>query len=149
MGIIHRVDHVAIGVNDIEKAAAFMLDVLGAEQLKGPKTNEREGFVFHQFTLAGSKMELVAPVVAGEGGVGRYLSKAGEGLHHLSVSVENAQEAIKHFESKGIRVLGTRDDKSSWRHFYLHPQDTFGASIQVFERRPKAGTAPSVAKLDD
>ncbi len=135
MRIIKTLAHVAIGVEDLEKARTFLCDVLGAVPEMEPKTNPHEGFTFQHFELGGAQVELVTPVVPGEGGVGRYIAKQGEGLHHMSMRVESAQEALKHFESKGIRILGTSGDKSQWRYFYLHPQDTFGALIQISEGR--------------
>ncbi len=142
MGIIKTLDHVAIGVDDIDKARQFLCDVLGAVPKHPEKTVHQEGFVFQAFALGGHELELVTPVVPREGGVGRYIAEHGEGLHHLSMGVENAQESMKFFESKGIRILGTSSDKSEWRYYYLHPADTFGALIQIYEEwTPEARAA--------
>jgi len=84
----------------------------------------------------GKKLELVAPTTPGEGGVGRYIEKQGQGFHHLSISVDDLQEAIEYFRSHGIRVLADSFENPQWKHCYLHPQDTFGALIQVFEENP-------------
>lgn len=143
MGIIKRLDHVAVGVKDIEKATKFFCEVLGAEPVRPVRTNDREGFTFQKLELGGAAVELITPVTLGEGGVGRYIAKQGEGLHHLSMVVENAQEAIKFFESKGIGLLGTHPDKSRWRGFYLDPKDTYGALIQISERWRNRPSVPS------
>ena len=81
-------------------------------------------------------MEIVSPTEPGAGGVGRYLSKHGEGFHHLSISVGNLDEAIRYFESQGLRVLAPNKSDPNWKHCYLHPQDTHGALVQVFEETP-------------
>ena len=133
MSIFKRVDHVSIGVNDLEAARRLFVDVLGGEPMRDVGTNEGESFQWTTFKLGGKKVELVAPTKPGEGGVGRYLAKRGEGFHHLSLSVENLAEAIAYFESKGLRVLAPSTDNPQWKHFYLHPQDTHGALVQVFE----------------
>ena len=133
MGIIKRVDHVAIGVKDMQKAQKLFLEDLGGETHLDAGTVPSEGFRWQQFMLGGKKLELVSPLKPGEGGVGRYIATHGEGLHHLSVTVENVPQAVKFFKSKGIGVLGASLDFSQWRHFYLHPKDTFGALIQVIE----------------
>ena len=136
MGIFKRLDHVSIGVRDMEKARRLFCEVLGGEEL--PDTgNSPEGFDWFTFKLGGKKMELVSPHKVGEGGVGRYIEKYGEGFHHISISVENLEEAIRYFESKGIRVLAPNFDRDAWKHCYLHPKDTFGAMIQVFEENAK------------
>jgi methylmalonyl-CoA epimerase len=137
MSIFKRLDHVSIGVVDMEAARRLFVDVLGGKPLRDVGTNEAEGFRWTTFKLGGKKVELVSPTTPGEGGVGRFLAKRGDGFHHLSISVENLQEAIRYFESKGLRILAANSDNADWKHFYLHPQDTFGALIQVFEETPR------------
>ena len=133
MTIFKRLDHVSIGVNDFEAARRLFVDVLGGEPMRDVGTNEAGGFQWTTFKLGGKKVEIVSPTKPGEGGVGRYLAKRGEGFHHISISVENLAEAIQYFESKGLRVLAPSTDNPKWKHFYLHPQDTHGALLQVFE----------------
>lgn len=137
MSIFKRLDHVSICVEDMESARRLFVDVLGAEPLRDLGVNNAEGFQWVTFKLGGKKLELVSPTTAGEGGVGRYLAKRGEGFHHLSISVENLPEAIGYFESHGIRVLASNSDDPNWKHCYLHPQDTHGALVQVFEENER------------
>ncbi len=47
--------------------------------------------------------------------------------------MDDLAEARAYFESNGVRVLGYSDERRSFKHFYLHPKDTFGALIQIFE----------------
>ena len=137
MSIFKRLDHVSIGVHDMDAARRLFIDILGGQPLKDTGVNERESFRWATFMLGGKKLELVAPTTPGEGGVGRYLAKHGEGFHHLSISVENLAAAIRYFESHGVRVLAPNTDNPNWKHCYLHPQDTHGALVQVFEETPK------------
>ncbi len=136
MSVFKRLDHVAIGVKDLEAAKRLFVDVLGGEPLRD-KGSSPEGFDWFTFRLGGKKVELVAPHVLGQGGVGRYVAKRGEGFHHLSIAVDNLREAITYFESRGIRILAPNFERETWKHCYLHPQDTFGALIQVFEENPQ------------
>ena len=131
MSILKRFDHVSIGVKDAEKARALFLDMLGGEELSD-KGSSSEGFDWFTFNLGGKKMEVVSSTRDGSG-VGRYVEKHGEGFHHISIAVDNLKEAIAYFESKNLRVLGANFDSESFKHCYLHPKDTFGAMIQVFE----------------
>ncbi|MEK7795524.1 MAG: VOC family protein [Candidatus Hydrogenedentota bacterium] len=132
MSIIRRFDHVSIGVTDIECAKRLFVDVLGGEPL-ADQGSSSEGFDWFTFRLGGNKMELVTPHAPGQGGVGRYIQGHGEGFHHVSIAVQDLREAIAYFESKGVRVLSPNFEKDAWRHCYLHPKDTFGALIQIFE----------------
>jgi len=131
--VFKRLDHVSIGVLDMQAAQKLFCDLLGGELLKDAGDSEDEGFRWITFMLGGKKVELVSPHQPGEGGVVRYLEKNGEGFHHLSFSVPDLEEAKKFCESNQLRVLGYSQEPSSFRHFYMHPKDTFGALIQVFE----------------
>lgn len=133
MAIFERLDHVSIGVRDLDAARRLFCDVLGGTPMPDAGSNPAEGFDWFTFRLGGKKLELVAPTVPGEGGVGRYIEKNGEGFHHLSISVRDLNEAIRYFESKGVRILAVSQANPEWKHCYLHPKDTFGALIQVFE----------------
>lgn len=135
--VFQRLDHVSIGVVDIARAERLFVDVFGAAPLTDRGDNAAEGFRWATYLLGGKKVELVSPAQVGEGGVGRYIAKRGEGFHHLSISVGNLADAIEYFESRGIRVLAANFDNPQWRHCYLHPQDTCGALIQVFEENEK------------
>jgi methylmalonyl-CoA epimerase len=129
--VFKRLDHVSIGVFDIEAAQKLFCDQLGGELLKDAGSSNDEGFRWITFLLGGKKIELVSPT--GEGGVGRYLDKNGEGFHHLSFSVSDLEAAKEFCDNNHLRVLGYNPEPSSFRHFYMHPKDTFGALIQVFE----------------
>ena len=132
MGIFKRLDHVSIGVKDMAKATRLFREVFGAEPFRD-EGHSPEGFKWATFIMGGKKVELVSPDIPGEGGVGRYIEKYGEGFHHISISVADLREAIAHFEKNGVRVFHADFESPGWKHCYLHPADTFGAMIQVFE----------------
>ncbi len=104
MSIFKRLDHVSIGVENMDAARRLFVEVFGGEPLKDVGANEAEGFRWTTFKLGGKKVELVSPTMPGEGGVGRYITKHGQGYHHISISVANLEEAIQYFESNGLRV---------------------------------------------
>ncbi len=137
MSVFQRLDHVSIGVNDLAAAKRLFVDVLGGVPLRDVGVNASEAFEWFTFKLGGKKLELVSATQRGEGGVGRYLEKHGEGFHHLSISVANLDEAIRYFEAHGLRVLAPSKSDPNWKHCYLHPQDTHGALVQVFEENEK------------
>jgi len=130
--VFSRLDQVSIGVLDMDKAQTLFCDLLGGERLEDAGSSPQEGFSWITFMLGGKKVELVTPHEPGEGGVGRYLAGRGEGFHHLSFSVEDLVAAKDHLELNGLRTLGYVGE-GTFKHFYIHPADSFGALIQVFE----------------
>ena len=131
--MLTRLDHISIGVMDMERAKTLFCEVLGGEPLPDEGESKVAGFDWTTFLLGGKKVELVTPRATGEGAIGQYIAKYGEGFHHLSCAVDDLAEARTYFESNGVRVLGYNDERPSFKHFYLHPKDTFGALIQIFE----------------
>lgn len=133
MSIFRRLDHVSIGVHDHEKAEKLFIDIFGGERMGDAGVSATESFRWSTFKLGGKKLELVSATEPGAPGVGRYLEKHGEGMHHLSISVDDLAQAIEYFQAKGLRVLAENVSNPLWKHCYLHPADTFGVLIQVFE----------------
>ena len=78
--MLKRLDHVSIGVLDIDKAKTLFCEVLGGVPLPDKGESAADGFNWMTFLLGGKKVELVTPRVAGEGGVGQYLAKYGGGI---------------------------------------------------------------------
>ena len=129
--MLKRLDHVSIGVLDMDKAQALFCDILGAEILPDAGQSEDAGFDWITFMLGGKKVEIVSPHVHGEGGIGKYLAKKGEGLHHMTLAVDNLDEAMKYFESHNIRILSVNRSSANFQHFFLHPKDTFECGLVV------------------
>lgn len=133
MSIFTRLDHVSIGVHDLEAAKRLFIEVFGGKPLPDAGTNADEAFSWFTFKLGGKKLELVSPTAPGAGGVGRYLQKRGEGFHHISIAVADLDKALEHFARHNLRVLAVNRENPLWKHCYLHPHDTHGALVQVFE----------------
>ena len=135
--MLKRLDHVSIGVLNMDKARELFCEILGGEILPDAGESAAAGFNWITFLLGGKKVELVTPTTPGKGGVGEYLEKYGEGFHHISCAVDHLEESRSYFEQNGLRVIGYNDENASFKHYYLHPKDTFGALIQIFEETDK------------
>ena len=58
--MLKRLDHVSIGVLDLEKARELFCEVLGGEPLPDEGDSKNEGFQWFTFLLGGKKVELVS-----------------------------------------------------------------------------------------
>jgi methylmalonyl-CoA/ethylmalonyl-CoA epimerase len=123
--MIGRLNHVAIVVPDLDAAAAFYRDMLGAEVSPGrdlPEHGVRVAFV----TLPNSKVELMTPL-GDASPVRPFLDRnPGGGMHHLCYEVEDILSARDRLRASGLRVL------------FLHPKDGFGTLIELEEVRAGA-----------
>lgn len=134
MTIVKCVDHVSIAVHSIDEAERLLVDILGAQPHE-PKTRSDTGeFYWADYLLAGFKIELVQPVDPEQGDIARFLQKRGEGLHHLSLEVNDIHKAIAHFEAKDCRVVQKQVDvDEGWRDAFLSPRTSHGVLIQIWD----------------
>ncbi len=131
--MIGKLNHVAIVVPDLEKAAALYRDTLGA-QISAPVALPEHGVNTVFITLLNSKIELLHPL-GDQSPIAKFLAKnpAG-GLHHICYEVLDIKAAAAKLQNKGARVLG---DIKNGVHgkpvLFLHPQDFCGTLIELEE----------------
>jgi methylmalonyl-CoA/ethylmalonyl-CoA epimerase len=84
---VKQINHVAVVVEDMEKALAFWRDALGMElhELRDvPAEKSQVAFL----PLPGSEVELVTPTTD-DSGIAKYLAKRGPGMHHVCLEVDD------------------------------------------------------------
>jgi methylmalonyl-CoA/ethylmalonyl-CoA epimerase len=140
--MIGRLNHVAIVVPDLDAAAAFYRDMLGAEVSPGrdlPEHGVRVVFV----ALPNSKVELMTPL-GDASPVRPFLDRnPGGGMHHLCYEVEDILSARDRLRASGLRVLGDGQPRTGAHGLpvlFLHPKDGFGTLIELEEVRAGAET---------
>jgi methylmalonyl-CoA epimerase len=129
-----KIDHVGVAVRDKEAAGAFLTEVLGARKILDESWEFRDQrFTWTYFDVGGQgRIELVSSPDP-DNFINRFIEKRGEGLHHLTVLVEEFEEAIESLESLGITVLDANASDPHWKEAFIRPRDAFGMLIQVVE----------------
>lgn len=128
-----NLDHVAIAVNDLDAAIAGYRSKYGIEPLYR-ETVESQGVEEAMIPVGGSFVQLLQPL-GPETPVGRFLSKNGEGLHHIAFAVSSIETALEHLRSEGARLVdekprvGGRGAKIA----FVHPGDLTGTLIELVE----------------
>jgi methylmalonyl-CoA epimerase len=131
------VDHVAIAVRaeSLEAARRFMTEVLGAR-----RTYERlaPGFGFEHYLLGAFKFELLWPLNA-ESFLTRFLDKRGEGLHHITLVVDDLEDCCARLERGDVSVVDKDLSDPSWMQAFISPRSGFGVLYQLAQRGKKNG----------
>src|SRR4026208_611501 len=84
---VKQINHVAVVVEDMEKALAFWRDALGMElqELRDvPAEKSQVAFL----PLTGSEGEWVRPATE-DSGIAKYLAKRGPGMHQVCLEVDD------------------------------------------------------------
>jgi methylmalonyl-CoA/ethylmalonyl-CoA epimerase len=130
---IGRLNHVAIAVRDIAKAAGVYRDTLGAEI--SPAVAQPEHGVTTVFVLLpNTKIELLEPLGAGSP-IAKFLERSPDGgIHHLCYEVDDIKSARDRLKAQGVRVLGDGEPKIGAHGkpvLFLHPKDLCGTLIEI------------------
>ena len=131
--MIGRLNHVAIAVGDIGKAADVYRHVLGArvsEAVAQPDHGVTTVFI----TLPNTKIELLEPL--GEASpISKFLERNPDGgIHHVCYEVDDIDAALDMLKERGARVLGDGKPKVGAHGkpvLFLHPKDFCGTLVEL------------------
>jgi methylmalonyl-CoA/ethylmalonyl-CoA epimerase len=131
--MIGRLNHVAIVVPDVRKAAAVYRDTLGA-QVSAPQTLPPHGVTVVFVTLDNTKIELLEPY-GPDSPVRNFLERnPSGGMHHVCYEVEDIIAARDKLRAEGARVLGDGEPKIGAHDkpvLFLHPKDFCGTLVEL------------------
>jgi methylmalonyl-CoA/ethylmalonyl-CoA epimerase len=131
--MIGRLNHVAIAVRDLAKAAAIYRDSLGAE-VSAAVAQPDHGVTTVFVNLPNTKIELLAPL--GEASpIARFLERNPDGgIHHVCYEVGDIIATRDRLKRQGARVLGDGEPKSGAHGkpvLFLHPKDFCGTLVEL------------------
>lgn len=128
-----KINHIAIVVEDIEQALAVYHDILGlplAHIAEEPDEQVRTAFL----PAAGGEIELIQPT-SPDSGVAKFLSKRGEGMHHICLEVESIEATVQQMTARGLEVLGEpRLNQRGEKYIFIHPKSAHGVLVELYER---------------
>jgi methylmalonyl-CoA/ethylmalonyl-CoA epimerase len=129
---IKKINHVAIVVQDIDEALGFWRDQLGLE-LDHIEDVSSQGSKVAFMPVGESEVELVQPTDP-ESGLGKYLEKRGEGLHHLCIEVDDIEAMLDFLKKKDVRLINeTPVDLPGRRMAFVHPKAGNGVLIELYQ----------------
>ncbi len=130
---VKQVNHVAVVVEDMDKALSFWRDALGIE-LHGLRDVPAEKSQVAFLPLAGSEVELVQPTTD-DSGIAKYLAKRGPGMHHLCLEVDDLEGMLSQLKSKGVRLINEepRLAVDGKKYAFIHPESTSGVLVELYQ----------------
>jgi methylmalonyl-CoA/ethylmalonyl-CoA epimerase len=131
MTMIGRLNHVAIAVRDIAKAAEVYRRTLGADVSEAAPQPEH-GVTTVFITLPNTKIELIAPL-GDASPIAKFLERNPDGgIHHVCYEVDDIRAARDSLKAQGARVLGEAKMGAHGKPvLFLHPKDFCGTLIEL------------------
>lgn len=131
--MIGRLNHVAIAVPDLSRAAAVYRNTLGAsvsDKMALPAHGVTTVFV----DLPNTKIELLEPLGANSP-IAKFLERNPDGgIHHICYEVDDILAAREQLKASGARVLGDGEPKIGAHGkpvLFLHPKDLLGTLVEI------------------
>lgn len=133
--MIKRVVHVAIATNSIAVTSEFYrkmgLEMDSVEVLEDQKVKVAV------LRTENSGIELVEPI-ADDSPISRFLEKRGEGLHHISLEVEDIVQTLAFLKEQNIQLIDEKPRKGAGDRLiaFIHPSSTGGVLIELSQPIP-------------
>lgn len=129
-----KIDHLGIAVRSISDSLGLYREVLGLE-LMGTETVADQGVHVALLRAGESRVELLEPV-AEETPVGRFISKRGEGLHHICYEVDDLASKLETLRTRGVRLLEGYPRRGAEGKLvaFLHPASAHGVLVELVEK---------------
>jgi methylmalonyl-CoA/ethylmalonyl-CoA epimerase len=131
--MIGRLNHVAIAVRDLAKAADVYRHTLGA-QVSDAVPQPDHGVTTVFITLPNTKIELLEPL-GDASPIAKFLERNPDGgIHHVCYEVDDIRAALERLKAQGARVLGDGKAKIGAHGkpvLFLHPKDFCGTLVEL------------------
>ena len=132
---ISHIEHIGIAVNNLEESIKYYEDVLGMKCYAVEEVVDQK--VKTAFFLVGTtKIELLEST-SPDGPIGKFIEKKGQGIHHIAFAVDNATEALKLVEERGVALVDkvSRKGAEGLNIGFLHPKSTHGVLTELCSKK--------------
>ena len=132
--MIKELDHIGIAVQSIERSLDFYCGVLGLKH-EGAETVESQGVKVAFLNAGNTRLELLEPLNE-TSPVAKFISKRGEGIHHIALGVSDIAQRLAEIKEQGIRLIDEQPKQGAHNAqvAFLHPKSTGSILVELCER---------------
>lgn len=129
-----NVSHIGIAVDNLEKSIELFSQILGCDPISIEEVADQKVKVaiFRPGGRHTTAIELICPI-SDDSPIKKYLDKRGQGLHHISINVEDIAGKLDNLKSRDFKLIdqaprqGAEDKKIA----FVHPSSTSGVLIEL------------------
>ena len=132
---VNYIDHVGVAVKDIDAAMAFFKNVFDVPDAE-ITLMEDQGVRATLIEVGQTRLELLEPT-SPETGVGKFIERRGDGLHHLAFNVTDIGGKLQTLKTLGVDLIDQSPREGlSGTIAFVHPRSVFGILTELVESVP-------------
>ncbi len=126
------IDHLGIAVKSLAVSKSFY-EKLGLS-ISQEEVVESEQVRLVMVPLGNSRLELLEPT-SENSPVAKFISKRGEGLHHVSLRVPDLTAVVEKLKRDGVRLVSNeiKVGAGGHRYVFVHPNSAGGVLLELVE----------------
>ncbi|HMF02489.1 MAG TPA: methylmalonyl-CoA epimerase [Terriglobia bacterium] len=128
-----KIDHIGIAVKSLTEAAAIYENALGLKVNAYDQVDE-QGVRVAMLNIGESRIELLEPT-GPESPIEKFMTKRGEGIHHIAITVDDIEKTLERLKAAGIRLVDNepRRGAHNTRIAFVHPSSTHGVLLELVQ----------------
>jgi methylmalonyl-CoA epimerase len=129
--LFKKISHIGIAVGNMNDAIKLYSDVLGLK-VTGIETIEEQKVKSAMIPIGESRIELMESTDP-EGPVGKFIAKRGEGIHHISLEVDDIDKMLAKLSKAGIELIDKkpRVGADGKKIAFVHPKSMHGVLLEL------------------
>ncbi len=126
------IDHLGIAVKSLA-AAKSIYEKLGLT-VSAEETVEHEKVRLVMVPVGQSRLELLEPT-SEDSTIAKFISRRGEGLHHVCMKVPDLRGAVARLREDGVRLVSDeiRTGAGGHQYVFVHPSSTGGVLLELVQ----------------
>ncbi len=126
-----KIEHLGIAVKNLEEANEVYTKLLGRKPYK-TETVASESVDTSFFQSGDNKIELLSATNE-DSAIAKYISKRGEGIHHIAFAVKDIRKEMQRLEKEGFILLNKEPKKGADNKLvcFVHPKTANGVLIEL------------------
>ena len=133
-----KISHIGIAVSSIEEAVARYSALLGPSEPHRERVDEQRVEVA-SFPLGDAVIELTA-ATDDSSPIAKYITKRGEGIHHIAIEVEDIEAELARLKAAGVRLINESPTEGAHDMLiaFVHPSSFNGVLVELCQKKPGA-----------
>ena len=134
---MNKIEHIGIAVKSLDDSNKLLAKLFGETHYKIEEVAS-EGVNTSFFKVGENKIELLEGT-DDESPISKFITKRGEGIHHIAFDVDDIKAEIKRLKKEGFKVLNETPKKGADNKLvaFLHPKSSNGVLIELCQEIKK------------